>query len=292
MFGESVASNNPAGTHPPAARPSTSEVPGPTFPACGVRMAAVSPGRAAELVVAAGRDGESLQVHLCNAYTLSLLDRDAELRRAVETADVNLPDGTPVAWLGRRHGSRGPVRGPDLVRDVMRLGAGVGLRHYLYGGAPGVAALMRQRLEGSIPGLQIVGVESPPYGAIGSTALAELAERAKTAGAQVVWVGLGTPKQDYLVPRLAELVDCPVVPVGAAFDYLAGTVKEAPTFIRGTGFEWVHRLATEPRRLWRRYLVGNARFVASAAGHAWKGRHDRADRAEAAAGSSRRASAR
>lgn len=234
---------------------------------CGIEIAAVTPEQAAILIVEAALAGESFEVHLCNAYTLSLVDADPDLRQALCNADLNLPDGAPVALLVRRHGARGPVRGPALLPEVASQGAAHGLRHYLWGGAPGVAEAVAERLYEIAPAAVVVGCESPPYSEIDDDALKSLAERVEAANANVLWIGLGTPRQDYLVPRISPLVSCPVVPVGAAFDFLAGRKAEAPQWLQGRGLEWVHRLITEPRRLWRRYLLGNPRFLLSAARH-------------------------
>lgn len=239
----------------------------PTGRVCGIPIAAVTPEQAVEQVVQAGLDGRSLEVHLCNAYTLSLVDRDATLRDALLRADLNLPDGTPVAWLLRSHGLRQPVRGPGLVNDVAAAGAARGLRHYFWGGAPGVAQAVAEQLRRAVPDLEVAGTDTPPFGDPDDAELKALAERVRGARAQVLWVALGTPRQDYLVPRLAPLAGCPVVPVGAAFDFVAGTVQEAPAVLHGTGAEWVFRLSREPRRLWRRYLIGNPRFAMSALRH-------------------------
>jgi N-acetylglucosaminyldiphosphoundecaprenol N-acetyl-beta-D-mannosaminyltransferase len=116
-----------------------------------------------------------------------------------------------------------------------------------------------------VPGLVVSGLECPPWRDLDDGELQSLADRITQAGADVVWIGLGTPRQDYLVRQLAPLLDCVVVPVGAAFDFLAGRVGEAPASLHGSGFEWVHRLVKEPRRLWRRYLLGNPKFVVRAA---------------------------
>jgi len=239
----------------------------PTGRVCGVDIAAVTLDEAAAAIIDAAVRRVSLQVHLCNAYTLSLVDQDDELRRALEVSDLNLPDGTPVAWLLRRAGAEGPVRGPDLVPTVVERGIAKGVRHYFWGGAPEVAARAAARLQESVPGALIAGCESPPFRDLTDHELSALAERLRACGADVLWVGLGTPRQDYVVPHLSERFDGPVVPVGAAFDFLAGTVPEAPRFLRGTGLEWTYRLASEPKRLWRRYLVGNPRFVATVLRH-------------------------
>jgi N-acetylglucosaminyldiphosphoundecaprenol N-acetyl-beta-D-mannosaminyltransferase len=233
-----------------------------TYEVCGIPIAAVTVTQAAEEIVGAADGGRGMEAHLCNAYTLSLVSSDELLRAALLRADLNLPDGTPVAWFGRRFGVRGPVRGVDLVRDVARLGVRGNVRHYFYGGPEGVAAEAVRRLATDVPGCEIVGYESPPFRYPTDDDLNALADRLSSARANVAWVGLGTPRQDYVVPRLAQRTTAVVVPVGAAFDFLAGRSSEAPAPLHGTGAEWVYRLARDPRRLWRRYLLGNPRFIA------------------------------
>jgi len=237
------------------------------YDVCGVPISALRMDEAAKLIVSAALREEPLQVHLCNAYTLSLVDGDPELRAALTSAELNLPDGTPVAWLGRSRGVTDPVRGPSLVAAVACAGAPAGVRHYLYGGAVGVADLMRQRLAQTVPGIQIVGVEAPDYHDLDDQEFSELCKRIRQSKSMLVWVGLGTPRQDYLVPRLAQALHLPVVPVGAAFDFWSGRVPEAPCFLQGSGVEWVYRFVHEPRRLWRRYVFGNIRFVRAVIRH-------------------------
>lgn len=238
----------------------------PTYAVCSVPIAAIGAPEAASRIVADALSRVPCEVHLCNAYTLSLVDGDAQMRTALLAADLNLADGTPVAVLGRRHGLPGPVRGTELVGEVARQGVS-DVRHYLYGGNEGVADLMAAELVRTVPGASVVGTECPPFRPLTDEDLSGLVERVRASGANVLWIGLGTPRQDYLVHLLAPQLSIPVVPVGAAFDFWSGTIKEAPRFLRGTGLEWVYRLAKEPRRLWRRYLLGNPRFVRSAWRH-------------------------
>lgn len=239
-----------------------------TYSVCGARIAAVRPLEAAQLIVEQTHRHQPYEVHLCNAYTLSLVDDDLELSAALDESDLNLPDGTPVAWLGRAAGTQGPVRGPGLVGDVARLGVAAGVRHYFYGGKDGIAADAAAGLVEHAPGMQVAGIETPPFTPLTDDDLDLLAERVTASGANILWVGLGTPRQDHVVPRLAKRLDMPIVPVGAAFDFWAGAVAEAPQWLHGTGLEWLHRLAAEPGRLWRRYFFGNPRFVMSAITHA------------------------
>lgn len=241
--------------------------PTPTGRVCGVDIAAVTTDTAAQIIVAAAAARRSLQVHLCNAYTLSLVDRDPELRDALEESHLNLPDGSPIAWLLRRAGAHGPVRGPELVPKILRMGASAGLRHYFWGGAEGIAERAAARLQEIEPSVIIAGCEMPLYRDLDDAEVQALAQRVEGADANILWVGLGTPRQDYFVPRISRFLSIPVVPVGAAFDFLAGSITEAPARLHGSGFEWLHRLTREPRRLWRRYLFGNPRFIASAVKH-------------------------
>lgn len=239
----------------------------PTYRVCGVPIAALDTERAAQLVLRHAAERSPLEVHLCNAYTLSLVDQDSHLRAALLRADLNLPDGTPVAWLGRGRGVNKPVRGPALLRAVARAGVESGLRHYFYGGVAGLAEELGVKLRTLEAGLAVAGAESPPFGDLLHSDIEAAAARIVGSEASLVWVGLGTPRQDYVVPLLSERVSIPVVPVGAAFDFLTGRVQEAPGMLHGSGLEWVYRLATEPQRLGRRYLFGNPRFVASAVRH-------------------------
>lgn len=232
-----------------------------SYDVCGVPITATSWRVAVEAIIAAAAAHRRFEVHLCNAYTLSLVGRDQTLRTALLGADLNLPDGSPVAWLGRKYGTSGAIRGPSLVTDVARAGVPLDVGHYLYGGAPGVAEDVARELRTRVPGLRIAGTESPPYHSLDDSELDDLASRIEGSDAGIVWIGIGTPRQDYLVPRLASRLDIALVPVGAAFDFIAGRVSEAPAVLHGTGLEWVHRLSRDPRRLWRRYLLGNPRFV-------------------------------
>jgi N-acetylglucosaminyldiphosphoundecaprenol N-acetyl-beta-D-mannosaminyltransferase len=237
-----------------------------TYQVCGVPISVSDTVTAADRIIAGALAGTSLEVHLCNAYTLSLVDRDPRLQTALTQAHLNLADGTPVAWLGRDLGMLGPVRGSHLVGEVARRGNGH-LRHYLYGGKDGVADRMAAALRQSVAGCSIVGRETPPFRLLEPSDLVELSDRVRESGANVLWVGLGTPRQDYLVHELAATLSIPIVPVGAAFDFWSGDVDEAPAVLHGSGLEWLHRLGREPRRLWHRYLVGNPRFVMSAWRH-------------------------
>ena len=254
----------------------TAVAPAPALvPCAGVPITACTREQAAALVLdlATAARPAGADVHLCNAYTLALADGDAGYGDLLRGATVNFPDGKSVVWANRlsRPGLNLPtdrVYGPDLFRDVLDLGVPVGLRHYLLGSTPEVLAALGSRLPDRHPGVRLVGAESPPFRALTAAERAGQAERIRASGAQVVWVGLGTPKQDREAAALAAELPLVFVAVGAAFDFLAGTKRQAPRWMQRNGLEWTFRLATEPRRLWKRYLFGNARFVyAAGRGH-------------------------
>lgn len=205
-------------------------------------------------------------VHLCNAYTLALADRDPELHGVLGAAPLNLPDGQPVVWANRllHRGTPLPatrVYGPDLLLDVFDLGRSSGLRHYLLGSTPHVLDALERQLRSRFPDALITGSCSPPFRPLTAQETRKQQEDIRSAEADVVWVGLGTPKQDRWAAELCTALPVVAVAVGAAFDFIAGTKPQAPHWMRRSGLEWVFRLGCEPRRLWRRYLFGNARFV-------------------------------
>jgi N-acetylglucosaminyldiphosphoundecaprenol N-acetyl-beta-D-mannosaminyltransferase len=246
-----------------AADPTTqSRVDGP-FICCGVPITPVGPAGARDLLLGSAH-GHGRAVHLCNAYTLSLAVREPEFRAVLAVADLNFADGQPVAALGRKRGHAAMstrVYGPDLMLAVMDEGRVRGLRHYLYGGTSEVVGDLQVRLRLRYPGVEVVGVESPPFRELTPTESAAMVQRVRTARPDIVWVGLGTPRQDHFVASYAAELQSTLVAVGAAFDFHAGHKRQAPAWMQRVGLEWLFRLATEPRRLWRRYLVGNPVFL-------------------------------
>lgn len=228
----------------------------------GVRLLDTDLHAAVGSIESAARRGHSQGLHLCNAYTLTLALRRDDYRSMLEHENsVNLPDGTPVAWfyrLSTRRPARGPVRGPSLMKATLDQ---TDLRHFLLGGSPKVLhdleAVIRHRFRGAV----VVGSHSPPFREPCLEDFDDFVRRIKESRAEVVWVGLGTPRQDRVIAALVGRVDVVLVGVGAAFDFLSGNKSEAPVALHRSGMEWAYRLAQEPRRLWRRYLVGNTMFV-------------------------------
>jgi N-acetylglucosaminyldiphosphoundecaprenol N-acetyl-beta-D-mannosaminyltransferase len=190
--------------------------------------------------------------------------RDPELRRIFNASGMTTPDGMPIVWFLRLLGHRsvGRVYGPDLMRAVCRRSESAGWRHHFYGGLPSVAARLAARLETEHRGLSVVGFGTPPIPWQPGREDREGVETINASGADIVWVGLSTPKQEQWMAIHRSRLQAPVlIGVGAAFDFLSGVKPQAPRWMQRSGLEWLFRLAAEPRRLWRRYLVDNPLFV-------------------------------
>jgi N-acetylglucosaminyldiphosphoundecaprenol N-acetyl-beta-D-mannosaminyltransferase len=208
---------------------------------------------------------------------------DPDTRAAVLGATLAVPDGQPLVWALRALGEERATRvyGPDLMARFCARAAVSGTPMYLYGGrTPEALELLQQRLLESFPGLRIVGGFSPPFRELTETEEREVIEAIDSSHAAVVWVGTGQPKQEKWMARMRPRLSAPLlVGVGAAFDFHAGLVPQAPGWMQRNGLEWVYRLSREPRRLWRRYARYNPRFVACFArqylDHRRAGRHPR-----------------
>ena len=189
---------------------------------------------------------------------------DPSLRDIHNNAGLVTPDGMPLVWLSWLHGHDHVQRvyGPDLMLACCDASIKKGYRHFFYGGGPGVAERLAKRLAERFDGLQIVGTWSPPFRELSAAEEEAMIDRIASSHADIVWVGLSTPKQERWMARyISRLPAAVLIGVGAAFDMHAGVTKQAPVWMQRSGLEWLFRLATEPRRLWRRYLANNPRFV-------------------------------
>lgn len=191
--------------------------------------------------------------------------RDESLRQIHQRAGMVTPDGMPLVWTAHLAGF-GHVRrvyGPDLMLEVCRRSCSTGWRHYFYGAAPETLELLQERLRVQFPGLCVAGSCSPPYRALSAQEDRAIVERINAARPDIVWVGLSTPKQERWMAEHRDALEAPVLlGVGAAFDFHAGVKPQAPRWMQRCGLEWSHRLLTEPRRLWRRYLTCIPMFAA------------------------------
>lgn len=257
----------PAGTIPPVPPASASAPPPPEqVEVLGVPLALTDYGRVMDWMDATIAHAARGYVCCAAVHTVMLCREDPELRAAVLGSSMTVPDGQPLVWalaaLGHRLPSR--VYGPDLMAHHCARAARAGTPIYLYGGrSPQALALLRTRLEGRFPGLRVVGGQSPPHRALREEERAAIAREIDASGAEVVWVGIGVPKQEKWMASMRPRLKAPVlVGVGAAFDFHAGLVSQAPPVLQRLGLEWAYRLSREPRRLAVRYGRYNPLFVA------------------------------
>lgn len=211
--------------------------------------------------------GQSRYVCICNVHSVVTARHDADFAAVLEKADLATPDGAPIAWMLRRLGAprQQRINGPDLMWRYCEQAAVSGESIYLYGGSENTLDALRERLLNAFPGLRIAGHYSPPYRALTVEEDADVVDRINDSGASTVWVSLGCPKQEQWMAAHRGRIHAVMIGVGAAFDYHAGTLRRAPLWMQQRGLEWLYRLCTEPRRLWRRYVFTNTRFLLGAA---------------------------
>ena len=209
-------------------------------------------------------------VHFCNAYNIALAVKNPEYLSVLRSGDLILSDGVPITWVGKSayphlRANWDRVYGPDVMTAILERSTEAGPRHYLLGGAPETLQALRANITRRFPNAVIAGAESPPFRSPSAVELSERDQRIRESGATMVWVGLGTPKQDYEVARLANSLPVVALAVGAAFDFLGETTSQAPEWMQRNGLEWIYRFVQEPRRLGHRYLWGNTVFLQQSA---------------------------
>ncbi len=204
--------------------------------------------------------------YVCVAPVSTLVDarRDPLYQAAVNAAGMVTPDGMPVVWLARSRGCQDISRtyGPDLMQQVCKQGQALGIRHFFYGGTESTLERLRLKLQEAYPQIRIAGMYAPPFRPRGWQEERDVLDRINNSGADIIWIGLGSPKQDFWMQLHRPQLKAPViVGAGAAFDFLSGAKAQAPKWIQCSGLEWFFRLCCEPGRLWKRYLIGNSLFL-------------------------------
>lgn len=231
----------------------------------GVGISAVNMPMAVAEIASWVSECEQHYVCVTGVHGVMESQRDPELRGIHNRSGLTTPDGMPMVWAGQRAGAGHMERvyGPDLMLAVCERAAREGWTSYFYGGGEGVAAALERRLRERFPGLRTVGHHCPPFRPLSTEEDHDVVAAINAARPDLLWIGLSTPKQERWMAEHLGRVDAPVMlGVGAAFDIHAGTLSQAPGWMRERGLEWLYRLAREPRRLWRRYLYNNPRFVA------------------------------
>jgi N-acetylglucosaminyldiphosphoundecaprenol N-acetyl-beta-D-mannosaminyltransferase len=229
----------------------------------GVGVSAINLDQAVGQIDDWVRTREPNYVCVCTVHGVMDCQRSPALKAIFNAAGMVTPDGMPLVWLSRSrypHVSR--VYGPDLMLAELERSAASGQRHFFYGGGDGIGKRLAARMASRFPGVHIVGTLEPPFAHIDELATPGVAQEIDAARPDVVWVGIGSPKQELWMARMRPLLEAPVlVGVGAAFDFHSGVVRQAPGWMQRSGLEWLFRLLSDPRRLWRRYLVDNPWFI-------------------------------
>lgn len=245
-------------------------VPSPTtrVDVLGVRISAVTPEMTLNHLQSWIDAGERHYVCVTGVHGVMESQRDQDLLEIHNASGLTVPDGVPMVWAGKRAGAgwMSRVYGPDLLRAACAVGARRGWRMFFYGATEEVTAKLVRHLQAADPSLEVVGCISPPFRPLSEAEREDIAARINRAKPDIVWVGLSTPKQEKWMAENRHLVEAPVlVGVGAAFDLVSGEKRQAPALLQRAGLEWAFRLATEPRRLWKRYARNNPAFVAAIA---------------------------
>jgi N-acetylglucosaminyldiphosphoundecaprenol N-acetyl-beta-D-mannosaminyltransferase len=232
----------------------------PRYNVLGVGVSALTLAQARDLVVGVRGRSRLGYVCLCTVHGLGEARRDPEFRRILNASWLTTADGMPVVWLGPPGAER--VYGPDLMGAVCDAGRPSGLRHFFLGGGPGVAGELAARLSARFPGLLVAGFFTPPFRDLEPSEAERLAAEVAAARPDIVWVGLGTPKQERFMAGPGRALEAALlIGVGAAFNFLSGRVRQAPVWMQRSGLEWLFRLGSEPRRLGPRYLRTNTLFL-------------------------------
>jgi len=230
----------------------------------GVGISNVTMDGAVEAVSAFIASGKPHYVCISNVHTTMMSQYDPEYRRIQNEAAMVTPDGMPLSWVQRKMGYDQPHRvyGPDLMLEICKRGVDKGFRHFFYGGHEGVAEELKRSFEERFPGIQIVGLYSPPFRPLSPEEDEAVCAMINDCGADIVWVGLGAPKQErWMAEHLGRFRAPAMLGVGAAFDFHTGRILQAPAWMQGRGLEWLFRIYAEPKRMWRRYVFNNPMFM-------------------------------
>lgn len=206
---------------------------------------------------------ESRYICLCNVHSIVTAKQNNAFNSIINGADMAIPDGMPIAWMLRARGfpDQRRLNGPDVMWELCAKASRSGLPVYLYGAASDVLGSLGRRLQHAFPELEIAGAYSPPFRPLSEDEDRRIVEEINRSGAGIVFVGLGCPKQEQWMAAHRGQVQATMIGVGAAFDFHAGVLRRAPVWMQRAGLEWLYRLLTEPRRLWRRYLYNNSLFL-------------------------------
>jgi N-acetylglucosaminyldiphosphoundecaprenol N-acetyl-beta-D-mannosaminyltransferase len=230
----------------------------------GVKVHATSMDRALSRIESALASREKGYICVTGVQGVMEAQSDSNLKRIINHALLNIPDGRPTVWVGWLRGffKMRQVTGPVTMLNICRLSQQKGYTHFFYGGNDGVADQLKDALTQRFPGLKVVGTYTPPFRPLNAEEEADLIRRVAELKPDFFWVGLSTPKQERFMDQYISKLDTRLMAgVGAAFDIHTDRIKDAPYWMKVTGVQWIHRIYQDPARLWKRYLVNNPKFI-------------------------------
>ncbi|MCV2876542.1 WecB/TagA/CpsF family glycosyltransferase [Rhodobacteraceae bacterium XHP0102] len=234
----------------------------PSYDVLGIPISATTPAEVKNALETWAKDQKGRFVAVRDVASLMICREDETLRALHAKAALVLPDGMPLVWIGKKRGyDVARCSGPDVFEYVCHASQRSGLKHYFYGGQDGVAAQLAEVCRARFPDIAIVGWECPPFHPPTQAERADTRARILNSGADLVWVGISSPKQDLWMHEMVDSLPQTLIGIGAAFDFHTGRVRRAPLWMQRSGLEWLFRLISEPRRLWRRYLILAPRFL-------------------------------
>ena len=245
-----------------------------TVPVLSVPIDVIGWDAAVRRIMSWARQRSSRYVTICNAHVVVTASRSPDYFRVISSSDMATPDGAPVAWMIRKLGFplQPKISGPDLMPSLLEQARTSGVPVFFLGSTPETLALLVGRVRERHPDIVVGGICSPPFRPLSEEEDAAIVAQINDSGAGLVFVGLGCPKQERWMAEHRGRVNAVMLGVGAAFDFYAGSVNRAPEWMQRHGLEWLHRLLSEPRRLWKRYLTTNTLFVVGAARQLLTGR--------------------
>jgi N-acetylglucosaminyldiphosphoundecaprenol N-acetyl-beta-D-mannosaminyltransferase len=244
----------------------------PRIDILGVGVHALNTRTAVDFLERAASTGTKGYVAVTGVHGIMEAQDDPQFKDVLNNSMLTTPDGMPTVWIGRRrgHANMDRVFGPELMVEVCRRSVDSGHTHFVYGGGQGVAEQLVSAIEAKVAGVRFVGTYTPPFRALNLDEEVQLLEQLELVRPDFFWVCLSTPKQEkFMAEYLDKLPTTIMIGVGAACDILTGRVKDAPRWVKRSGLQWLHRLFQEPKRLWKRYLINNPRFVSKLMQRAW-----------------------
>ena len=233
-----------------------------SFKILGIPIAATSLQSTADAILTWSEDHHGRYIGVRDVASLVTMSEIPELLTVAQNATINVPDGMPLVWVGKYWGfSIERTCGPDLMDLVCSDSPKTRLKHFFYGGKEGVAEKLAEVFRHRAPGIEIVGTFCPPFRPLTTDEDTKITQMIRDSGADVVWVGISSPKQDVWMYEHVNALPQTLIGVGAAFNFHSGEVKRAPKWMQLAGLEWLHRFMIEPRRLWRRYLFQVPKFL-------------------------------